>query len=123
VPDQSHLQELWGPAAPVLVTEFDGDLPVRARGGIRAALRPQLLVLSGEGRHRVMRPWRRAARRADVAAARLRAASCSARSRAGCGWRSAGTSYRCRDRGLVTFLVNLAGLRPDLPLVIDPAHG
>ena len=44
----------WGRPRPVVVTQFNGDLAVRAVVGSARRLRPQLFVLLRRRRHRVL---------------------------------------------------------------------
>ena len=69
----------WGRPRPVVVTQFNGDRPIRAVVGSARRLRPQLLVLLRRRRHRVLDLCAGRADAAGMAAARLcRRDRCSA---------------------------------------------
>ena len=83
----------WGRPRPVVVTEFNGALAVRAVVGSARGVRAQLLVLLRRGRHRVLDLCARGADAAGMAAAGLCGGDrVRGRHLACCGWRSAGIS-------------------------------
>ena len=112
----------WGRPRPVMVTQFNGS-DHSCRGGIRAALRPQLFVLLRRRRHRVLDLRARGADAAGVAAAGLCRGDRVRRhdQRASDGVRRA-LLYRRRRRRAGHVSGDLAGSRLHLPLAVDPAR-
>ena len=121
--DQSHLQELLGPAAP------GGGDAVRRRSAIRAVvgsarrLRAKLFIFLRRRRHRILDLRARGAGAAGLAAAGLcrcdRVRCCH--QHAADGVRRA-FLYRRRDGGIGDVCGDLARLRLHLPLAPHPAH-
>ena len=111
----------WGRPRPVVVTQFNGDKEFVPWWDPRGDVRTQLLVLLRRGRHRVLDLCARGADAAGVAAAGLCGGDPVRGHDLGAadGVRRA-LLYRCRRRRPGQFSGDLAGLRLDLPLAVDP---